>query len=198
LKECPLHFRKNKELALIAVKSNPYALGCLPITLRHDKEILITALKINKEVFKYVPISFYDNKEICIYVNDKKYELISELLKQDKFFITNLVEKFPIMYQLIDDKFKHDKKIIETILSKNIQYFKHVPTDVKDYNYYALDVSKKIKNENYYYYENVLPDNILKEIGDIDAIEYFKAKIFEEELREELSGNNIKQKQFKL
>ena len=111
LKSLPKHFKKDREIVLVAVKQYGSAIQYADEEFRKDNEIVLEAVKKDGYALEYVDDSFKKNKEIVLIAVKCEGSAI----------------------QFADDSFKKDQEIVNSIVQgdiiENIQIIGELPED---------------------------------------------------------------------
>jgi len=117
LRQLPKHYRSDKEIALLALRTSGSVFRCLSKDLRDDEEVLMAAVKRAPGEIKSA----------------------SKRLRRDIRFICRLLLRYPLVYEYLCDDLKRNKEIallVVPLLSSSGQLKKIMdsfPTD-KDVN----------------------------------------------------------------
>lgn len=166
LSEVPIDFRKDKEVVLLAVKQNGYALYYADTKLKKDKEIVPAAVKKDGGSLQYADEKLRKDKKVVLEAVKKDgyaLEYADEKLKKDKdiLAIINKTEPQKINKKeppnnYIDKKLKDKFGIYAVLLvhnSEGIMYRENVTPikkiKIKPFEYWIEIKKKDLKNLTY-------------------------------------------------
>jgi hypothetical protein len=144
LENLPAHFKKDKEIVLVAVKHSQYGhpLEYADEKLRKDKKFISELVRLNPSVIVYIHDSL---------TKDKKFLL--DLLKIDSFFLLFHVE--------IDKRFNYllkDKEFMLKIIKHNIDALGYADNTLRKDKNFLLEVLKQNRDAIMHFDNSLVAD----------------------------------------
>ena len=127
-KKISSRLKKDKEIALKAMKMNFQVYECIDPSLKYDIKLLKKVLNFKPSIIERFPKKLKNNKELAIAAmtrSSKVYKHLSAALKNDKQ-IVELAIKDPLIFRDLPLKFRNDPEVALAAISSEPGNLKHV------------------------------------------------------------------------
>ncbi len=163
-------WRDNKNVALIAIEKNPFAIKDLSERLKDDEQIALKAINIYGNAYEYLSERLKYKREIVIKALEHPGEIFKFLPQKfykDREIILKCIQKNGDILRDIDENFKNDEEIVwEAVKQKktSIQYVGKKFLNNRELFLFALKNLEKKTNYSYGYILEVADETLKDDI----------------------------------
>ncbi len=181
----------NKNLCLVAISNNCYALGFASTRLQDDKDVCLAAVLKNGYALKHASTRLQDDKDVCLAAvsqNGHALEFASVRLRDDKEVCLAAVSQNGHALEHVSARLQDDKDVCLAAISSKPDIFGCVPnsgyvsTRLRNNKKFCLDAIQK---------NPTILHNISRNIpGDTRSIESFGGKYFSASTKKVITIHN--------
>ena len=172
-------WRDNKNVALIAIEKNPFAIKEISERLKDDEQIAIKAIGIYGNTYEYLSERLKNKREIVIKALEHPGEIVKFLPQKfykDREIILKCIQKNGDILKHVYENFKNDEEIVwEAVRQKktSIQYVGKKFLNNKELFLFALKNLEKNNNLSYGYILDIADETLKDDIEIVyHAIKY--------------------------
>lgn len=135
LEEMDDELKNNKEVVIVAVNLEGFAIDYASPTLKNDKEVVLTAINQNGNALGSASENFKNDKEIVLAAMKENYyafNYASEILKNDIEFILNVINISGAILAFLSDEFKNNKQVVLAAVNQEGEALEYASENLKD------------------------------------------------------------------
>lgn len=195
----PKHFNNDKDIALKLVKLDGMVLEGISPKLQNDEEIVREAISNNPYAAMFANERLLDNKALALIAVKKEGDTLSyfsDKLRADKEVVFEAVKNNGEALRYASTELKKDKGIAITAINSSKNAIISVPNELFEDNEVALAALKQDSTAFIYF-----PKDLFKNIQSLsleEKIKHLENLIMKQQLEDELSIQDIKQKKLKI
>ena len=144
-------FSDDKEIVMVLVKRNLYALGAASDRLRNDDEVVMASIKHNVGSFFSASESLKRDKvrvQKFLDFNGEVLEFVSSEIQNDKEIVLKVVEKQGNMLHSASEQLQNDRDVVEMAMKSSCYYLFYASEELQNDKEFLIRLEAEYNKKN--------------------------------------------------